>query len=112
MPSATSPIQVCLLTRAFRNSFGAESFTRSQWRSRSGVTPSKARAPSNTEEPSQAAWLRGPKIPILPSCQSHSKKVQVLDQSLFEPPFPCAIGLLLMQFAALVYGFLRVPAHE
>ena len=37
----------------------AEAITRSQCRSRSGVTPSNARAPSNTTEPSQAAWLIG-----------------------------------------------------
>jgi len=42
--------------------------TRGQWRSRSGVTPSKARAPSNTVEPSQSPWVRGPMIGTLPSC--------------------------------------------
>src|SRR5438876_7569749 len=59
------------------------------WSSRSGVTPSNARAPSNTIEQSQAAWVRGPMIGTLPSCQSPSKNVQVLDQ-----PFPIDNGLL------------------
>src|ERR1700749_2175690 len=53
---------------------------RAQCRSRSGVTPSKARPPSNTEVPSQAAWVRGPMIGTLPSCQSSSKNVRVFDQ--------------------------------
>src|SRR5437763_8408078 len=89
MPSATRPIQISLLTSGLRNSFGAESFTRAQCKSRSGVTPSNARAPSNTEEPSHIACVRGPTRPILPSCQSPSWKVQVFDQ-----PF-AAIGALL-----------------
>ena len=72
MPSATRPIQVSLVTSGLRNSFGAELFTRAQCRSRSGVTPSKARAPSNTEEASQNAWERGPMMPKLPSRQSPS----------------------------------------
>jgi hypothetical protein len=59
----------------------AETFTRAQCRSRSGVTPSKARAPSNTMEPSQTAWVRGPMIGALPACQSPSKKVQVFETS-------------------------------
>ena len=37
----------------------ADLLTRAQCRSRSGVTPSKARAPSKTEVPSQAPWVRG-----------------------------------------------------
>ena len=37
------------------------------------------RAPSNTIEPSQAAWVRGPMMATLPSCQSPSKKVQVAE---------------------------------
>src|SRR5258708_32875781 len=107
MLSASRPYQVSCVTAVFRNSFGAESYTRAQCKSRSGVTPSKARAPSNTDEPSQAAWVRGPKMPILPSCQSPSKNVQVFDQ-----PFWCAISMLLDAIAALVYGFLRLRAHE
>ena len=55
----------------------AERLTRAQCRSRSGVTPSKARAPSNTLEPSQKAWLRGPRIGLLPSNHSPSRKVWV-----------------------------------
>jgi hypothetical protein len=39
-----------------------------------------ARAPSNTVEPSQAAWVRGPMIGTLPSCHSPSKKVQVCEK--------------------------------
>ena len=38
----------------------AERLSRAQCLSRSGVTPSKARAPSNTLEPSQKAWVRAP----------------------------------------------------
>src|SRR5215472_12144706 len=57
----------------------ADALSRWQWRSRSGVTPSKARAPSNTEEPSQKACVRGPATRTLPSCQSASSHVQVSD---------------------------------
>src|SRR5579863_929173 len=80
MPSRASWIQVSVETTGFRNIFLAESFTRAQWSSRSGVTPSKARAPSNTSEQSQAAWVRGPMIGTLPSCHLSSKYVQVFDQ--------------------------------
>ena len=38
----------------------ADRLTRARWRSRSGVTPSKARAPSNTVEPSHMACEVGP----------------------------------------------------
>src|SRR5262245_6520847 len=79
MPSATRSSHCPVGTTAFRNRAPAESFTRAQWRSRSGTTPSKARAPSNTEEPSQAAWVRAPISGTLPSCQSPAKKVQVFD---------------------------------
>src|SRR5712691_8469068 len=79
MPSATRPSHDSAETTGFRNRVVADAFTRAQWRSRSGVTPSNARAPSNTEEPSHAAWVRAPMIGTLPSCQSPSKKVQVLD---------------------------------
>src|SRR5271163_631857 len=64
----------------FRNSFLAESLTRAQCRSRSGVTPSKARAPSNTTEQSQAACVREPMMGAFPSHHWSSKKVQVFDQ--------------------------------
>src|SRR3954447_1630040 len=47
----------------------------------SGVTPSKARAPSNTDDPSQAACVRGPMMDTLPSCQSPSRKVQVFEKA-------------------------------
>ena len=77
-------------TIGFRNSFVAESLTRAQCSSRSGVTPSNARAPSNTTEHSQAACVRGPMIGTLPSCHFSSKYVQVLDQ-----PSPAAIQVLL-----------------
>ena len=66
-------------TNAFRKKLSAERLTRAQCRSRSGVTPSKVRAPSNTMEPSQAACVRGPMIGTLPSCQSPSKNVQVFE---------------------------------
>src|SRR6267154_2774103 len=82
IPSRASLIQVSVETVGFRNNFVAESLTRAQWSSRSGVTPSNARAPSNTTEQSQAACVRGPMIGTLPSCQSPSKNVQVLDQAL------------------------------
>src|SRR5208283_3974819 len=59
----------------------AERLSRAQCLSRSGVTPSKARAPSNTLEASQKAWLRGPRIGRLPSNHSSSRKVKVCDQS-------------------------------
>src|SRR5215216_5753125 len=79
MPSATRSSHLSAETTGFRNRALAESFTRAQWRSRSGVTPSNARAPSNTDEPSHAAWVRAPISGILPSCQSPAKKVQVFD---------------------------------
>ncbi len=59
----------------------ADSLTRAQCRSRSGATPSNARARSNTEVQSHAAWVRGPMIGTLPSCQSSSKNVTVLVQA-------------------------------
>src|SRR5712692_6330526 len=80
MPSATRPSQLSSETSGFKRKCSAESFTRAQCSARSGVTPSKARAPSNTIEPSQAAWVRGPMIGTLPSCQSPSKNVQVLEK--------------------------------
>src|SRR5947209_11248915 len=80
IPSRASRTQVSTETVGFKKSFAAESLTRAQWSSRSGVTPSNARAPSNTIEQSQAAWVRGPIIGTLPSCHSPSKNVQVLDQ--------------------------------
>ena len=46
------------------------------------MTPSKARAPSNTLLPSHNACVRGPIIPTLPSCQAPLKKVQVSDTSV------------------------------
>jgi hypothetical protein len=57
----------------------AERLTRAMWRSRSGARPSKMRAPSNTEEPSQLAWDRGPMIGGLPSCQSPLNHVHVFE---------------------------------
>src|SRR6516165_6666641 len=59
----------------------AERLRRAQCWSRSGVTPSKARAPSNTLEPSQKAWVRAPTIGWLPSSHSPSRKVKVCDQA-------------------------------
>src|SRR5665213_2101953 len=69
---------------------------RAQCRSRSGATPSKARAPSNTVEASHAAWVRGPMIGTLPWCQVPSKKVQVSEK--LTGAVVCAI--ILTQFAA------------
>src|SRR5450432_2632889 len=62
-----------------RKNVAAEWLTRAQCRSRSGMTPSKARAPSNTIEPSQQAWVRGPMMRTSPACQSSSKNVQVAE---------------------------------
>ena len=59
----------------------AEAFTRAKCRSASGVVPSNARAPSNTDDPSQIAWVRTPHNGTLPSCHSPSKNVQVFDQA-------------------------------
>src|ERR1700678_1583908 len=59
----------------------AERLRRARCWSRSGVRPSKARAPSNTLEPSQKACVRGPTIALLPSNHSPSRKVWVRDQS-------------------------------
>src|SRR6476620_1574504 len=89
----------------FRLRASAERLTRAKCRSRSGVTPSKARAPSNTDEPSQAACVRGPKIATFPSCQLRSKKVQVFDQ-----PFAAIEPFLAL--AALPYGVPACFAHE
>ncbi len=55
----------------------ADSTQRAQCRSRSGATPSKARAPSNTIEPSQVAWSATPRIGKFPSCQSSLNQVQI-----------------------------------
>ena len=65
----------------------AERLSRAQCLSRSGVTPSKARAPSNTLVPSQKACVRGPTIGWLPSSHSPSRKVKVCDQAdiAFDP---------------------------
>jgi hypothetical protein len=81
-------------TNGLRKSFFAESLTRSQCRSTSGATPSKARAPSNTMEASHAACVRTPMIGTLPSCQSPAKKVQVFDH-----PSAPAIALSSRQVA-------------
>src|SRR5580704_5072930 len=80
IPSRASLTHSSTGTEGFKKSFFAESLTRAQWRSRSGVTPSKALAPSNTIEQSQAACVRGPMMPMLPSCQSFLKYVHVFDQ--------------------------------
>src|SRR5690349_759499 len=58
---------------------GAERFTRSQCRSRSGATPSNTRAPSNTEEPSQETCERGPIRGGLPSCHAPLNQFQVCE---------------------------------
>src|SRR5262249_47538164 len=78
----TRPSHVSTDTSGLRKNLAAESLTRAQCRSRSGVVPSNARAPSNTQLPSQAACVRGPMIGTLPSCHSPSKKVHVFDSVL------------------------------
>src|ERR1700733_10561130 len=65
----------------FNHMVFAELLRRARCRSRSGVRPSKARAPSNTLEPSQKACVRGPTIALLPSNHSPSRKVWVRDHS-------------------------------
>src|SRR3984957_9612735 len=59
----------------------AERLSLAQCWSRSGVTPSKARAPSNTLVPNQKACVRAPTIGWLPSSHSPSRKVKVCDQA-------------------------------
>src|SRR5271163_1075373 len=59
----------------------AERLRRAKCLSRSGVTPSKARAPSNTLDPNQKAWVRAPTNGRLPSSHSPSRKVKVCDQA-------------------------------
>src|SRR6266545_3183811 len=78
-PSRVSSIQVSVGTSGLSRKLAAEVFTRVQCRSRSGATPSKARPPSNTIEPSQVACVRAPMIGRLSSCQSFSKNVEVFD---------------------------------
>src|SRR5579863_2781365 len=80
MPSRASLTHVSTSTVGLRKSFFAESFTRAQCNSRSGVTPSNALAPSNTTEQSHAACEREPMIGTSPSRHSPSKNVQVFDQ--------------------------------
>src|SRR5262249_8565753 len=72
MISSISPADL----RTLRPNVSAECTRRSQWRSRSGVVPSKARAPSNTQEPSHGAWVHGPMISGLPSSHAPSNHVQ------------------------------------
>src|SRR5665213_279137 len=91
MPSRVSPAQVSGVTIGNRCMALAEALTRAQCKSRSGVTPSKVRAPSNTEDENSAACERVPMIGILPSRQSPSWKVQVFDQFCpiaIRKPFP------------------------
>src|SRR5262249_153053 len=98
---------------AFRPSACAEALRRSQWRSRSGVTPSKARAPSKTEEPSQKACVRGPATRTLPSCQSPSSHVQVSDHfaiRAFLLMSGCRSRLLMAQKLAQHYGAIATIA--
>jgi hypothetical protein len=54
-PSLASSTIASSLIEGFSHMVLADRLTRAQWRSRSGVTPSNARAPSNTLEPSQNA---------------------------------------------------------
>src|SRR5215470_1717132 len=102
MPSATRSSHCSVDTAGLRNSALAEPLTRAQCRSRSGVTPSNERAPSNTEEPSQAAWVRAPISGTLPSCQSPAKKVQVVDGA-------GARAIVQLASAARTRAQLRVP---
>src|SRR5450759_3235714 len=104
MPSCVRPSQVSAETVGLRCMVAAEALTRAQCRSRSGETPSKVRAPSNTEEHNQAACERTPMIGILPSCQSPLYKVQVFDQSC-----PAAIRFSLSHFLLCPEGCVLRP---
>src|ERR1700730_2986818 len=80
IPSRASPSQVSASTTGLSLKLIADWLTRAQCRSRSGATPSNARAPSKTVDASHAACVRGPMIGTLPSCQPPSKKVQVWEK--------------------------------
>jgi hypothetical protein len=80
-PSRVSSTIASSLMMGFSDMVLAERLRRAQCLSRSGVTPSKARAPSNTLEASQKAWVRVPMNGRLPSIHSPSRKVKVCDQA-------------------------------
>src|SRR5271163_4544354 len=80
MPSRVSSAIASMLMVGFNHIVFAELLRRARCRSRSGVTPSKARAPSNTLEPSQKACVRAPIKGWLPSSHSPSRNVKVCDQ--------------------------------
>ena len=54
--------------------------------------PSNQRAPSNTVEPSHMAWERGPMIATLPSYQSPSTKVHVVEGAGTASVMPVSLG--------------------
>src|SRR6516165_9765034 len=81
MPSLAISSIASTLIVGLRHMDVAERLSRAQCLLRSGVTPSKARAPSNTLEPSQKACVRGPMNGRLPSSHSPSRKVKVCDQA-------------------------------
>src|SRR3546814_17652412 len=72
-PSCAISIISPAVYTAFRPKLSAERTRRAQCLSRSGVTPSKARAPSTTTEAIQAAWVIGPMIGGLPSSHLPSR---------------------------------------
>jgi hypothetical protein len=72
IPSQASSWIASAAIVGFSHIVSAEWLTRAQCRSRSGATPSNARAPSNTLDASQKAWSRGPRIGGLPSIQRPS----------------------------------------
>src|SRR3546814_9277024 len=76
-PSCAISIISPAVYTAFRPKLSAERTRRAQCLSRSGVTPSKARAPSNTTEAIQAAWVIGPMIGGLRS-EEHTSELQSL----------------------------------
>ena len=71
-PSMVSADDLVGVHRRLQAERDRRALTRSAWRSRSGATPSNQRAPSKTLVPSHMAWLRGPRMATLPSCQSPS----------------------------------------
>src|ERR1017187_5497931 len=121
MPSRARLTQVSIETVGLRNNLFAESLTRAQCSSRSGATPSNARAPSKTTEHNQAAWVRGPMIGTLPECHLSSKYVQVFDQppptaidspSLLEHPRSCSSAAMPRAAGLTATAFQNPPAQR
>jgi hypothetical protein len=72
-PLGRGELQV--VTGGFMPNRVAERIARSQWRSRSGATPAKPRAPSKIEAPSQAPGPRALIMTASPVCHLPSNQV-------------------------------------